>query len=179
MFAMRLIGGYRIFWSTITPTVCGRLQTLSAPEFCGVTDFPGHCGEGTGGIWDLWPIKNPARPHPLEDTDRLCRPVQINEQTERVALVSFLHKDDRGPEALWLELFLARELGQEDRSPLADWAQMLQTAKDDASKEAVLCLNFGGVTPDEIACFKSQKKLVTTDIALVVRPRAIPRSHND
>jgi hypothetical protein len=173
MFAMRLEGGYRMFWSTIMPTVCGRLHTLSAPKFCGAADFPGFCGEGTRGMWDLWPIKNPARPHPLEDAERLCRPVRITERTQQIALVSFLHKDDRGPEAVWLELFLAREPGQDGRSLLDDWAQTLQAAKDDASKEAVLRLNLGNVTPDEIACFKSQNKLVTTDFALEVRPRSV------
>jgi hypothetical protein len=171
MFAMRLEGGYRMFWSAITPMECGRLQTLSAPEFCSAADFPGPCGEGTRGIWDLWPIKNPARPHPLQDADRLCRPVRITKQTQRVALISFLHKDDRGPEAVWLELFLANEIGPDGRSPLGDWAQMLRTAKDDASKEAVLRLNLGNVTPDDLACFKSQKKLFTTDVTLEVRPR--------
>ena len=81
----------------------------------------------------------------------------ITEQTPRVALVSFLLKDARGPEELRLELFLTSELGQDGRSPLDDWAQILLTAKDDTNKEAVLCVNLGNVTPEEIACFKSKK----------------------
>jgi hypothetical protein len=80
---------------------------------------------------------------------------------------------------IWLELFLASELRQDGSSPLDDWAQMLRTAKDDASKKAVLRLNLANVTPDEIACFKSQKKLVITDLALEVRRRAIEGSRDD
>ena len=172
IFALRLEGGYRMFWSTITPTACGRLQTLSVPAFCSGTDFPGLCGEGTRGIWDLWPIKNPARPHPLEDADRLCRPITITEQTQRLALVSFLHQDGRSQEYIWIEVFLTGEPGPDGRSPLDDWAQMLRAAKDDASQEVVLRLNLGNITPNDIAGFKSQKKLVATDLALEVRLRA-------
>jgi hypothetical protein len=172
IFTLRLEGGYRMFWSTITPTECGRLQTLAVPAFCSDADFPGLCGEGTRGIWDLWPIKNPARPHPLEDTDRLCRPITITEQTQRLALVSFLHKEGNSRECIWVELFLAGALGPDSRSPLDDWARILRAAKDDASQEAVLRLNLGNVTPNEVAGFKSQKKLVVADLALELRPRA-------
>ena len=173
MFEMRLEGGYRMFWSTITPTVCGRLQTLAAPKFCRAADFPGHCGEGTRGIWDLWAIDNPARPHPFEEADRLCRPVQIAARTPRVALISFQHATGNSPEHLWLELFLsASELGQNGRSALEDWAEVLRTTTDDPNKEAALRLNLGIVTADETAGFKLQKKLVTTDLALEIRPRA-------
>jgi hypothetical protein len=35
-----------------------------------------------------------------------------------------------------------------------------------------LSLNLGDVTPGEIAAFRAQKKLVTSDLALEVRPRA-------
>ena len=169
MFEVRLIGGYRMFWSTITPTVCGRLVTRAVPEFCRAADFPGHCGDGTRGIWDLWPIDNPARPHPLKEADRLCRAVPIHAQTPRVALISFLDKDSHGHQWLWLELFLsATELGESGRSPFEDWAEILRTAKDDVSKEAVLRLNLGVVTPSEIAGFGSQKKLITTDLTLEV-----------
>jgi hypothetical protein len=179
MLEVRLEGGYRMFWTTITPKECGRLQTLSAPALCSDTDFPGFCSAGARGIWDLWPIKNPARPHPLEDADRLCRPIKITEQTQRLALVSFVHKDGRSPEYLWIELFLASEPGPDGRSPLDDWAQVVRATKDDASKEVVLRLNLRNVTPDEIACFKSQKKLVATDLALEVRPRANQDSRSD
>jgi hypothetical protein len=172
MFTMRLGDGYRMFWSTITPTECGRLQTLSVPEFCHGVDFPGTCGEGTRGIWDLWPIINPLRPHPLEDADRLCRPIRVPEQTPQIALISFLHKDERSAEALWLEVFLASEPGEGGRSPLGDWTERLQATKNDPSQEAVVRLNLGDVAPDEIACFKSQKKLFTTDISLEIRPRS-------
>jgi len=33
-------------------------------------------------------------------------------------------------------------------------------------------LEFGNLTPEEIAGFKAQKKLVTSDLTLEVRPRA-------
>jgi hypothetical protein len=172
MFEMRLEGGFRMFWSTITPTVCGNLLTMAAPEFCRAADFPGHCGDGTRGIWDLWPIDNAGRPHPLEEADRFCRPLRITDRTRGIALISFLHKDDHG--WLWLELFLSRsELERNGRSAFEDWAQILRTTKDDLNKEAVLRLNLGIVTPDEIDGFRSKKKIVTTDLTLEVRPRAV------
>ena len=174
MFEMRLEGGYRMFWSTITPTVCGRLQTILTPEFCRAADFPWHCGENTRGIWDLWPIDNPARPHPLEEVDRLCRRLQITPRTPRVALISLQHEDDHRLPWLWIELFLsATELGDDGRSAFEDWVEILQSTKDDQNKEAVLRLNLGIVTPDEIAGFKSQTKLATTDLTLEVRSRPL------
>ena len=173
LFEMRLEGGYRLFWSTIAPTVCGRLQIITAPGFCRVADFPGHCGEGARGIWDLWPTDNPARPHPLDEADRLCRPVQVTARTPRIALISFQHADDHNREWLLLELFLsATELVQNGRSAFEDWAEILRTTKDDPNKEVALRLNVGVVTPEEIAGFRSQKKLVATDLTLEVRSRA-------
>ena len=171
MFEMRLQGGYRMFWSTITPAVSGRLRTLSAPAFCRTSGFFGHCGDGTPGIWDLWPIDNPARPHPFDEQDRLCRPVRLTSRTPGVALISLL-QDDQGPGSLWLELFLSTtEPGQSGCSVFEDWAEILRTAKDDISKAAIVHLNTGIITPGEIAGFKSQKKLVTADLTLEVRRR--------
>jgi hypothetical protein len=172
MFEMRLDGGYRMFWSTITPTVCGRLQTMVAPTFGGAADFPGHCGEGTRGLWDLWPIDNPARPHPLEEADRLCRPVHVTAQTPRVALISFQHAAGNKPAWLWLEMFLSTAArGRDGRSELDDWADILRTTKDDPDKEAILRLDLGVVAADEIAGFKAEKKLVASELTLEVRPR--------
>jgi hypothetical protein len=172
MFEMRLAGGYRMFWSTITPTVCGRLQTTAAPAFCRDADFAGLCGEGTPGIWDLWPIDNPARPHPLEEADQMCRPVHLAAQTPRIALISVQPADSNRPAWLWLELFAsATETGPDGRSALEAWAEILRAAKDDPSQDAIVRLDLGAVTPDEIAGFRSHKKLVTTDITLEVRPR--------
>ena len=174
MFEMRLEGGYRMFWSTITPTVCGRLHTLLAPAFCQADDFPKHCGAGTRGVWDLWPIDNPARPHPLKEVDRLCRPLQITDRTSRVAVISLQHEDAGRAQWLWIELFLsATEPGFHGHSVLDDWVDILRSAKDDLSKEAIVRLSLGIVTPDEIAGFKLGKKLVTTDFSLKVRPRSM------
>jgi hypothetical protein len=55
----------------------------------------------------------------------------------------------------------------------------LQRASRIVSIEAVLRLNLADVTPDKIACFKSQEKLVTTDLALELRPRAIQKPRGD
>ncbi|HEY2229738.1 MAG TPA: hypothetical protein VGI22_18770 [Xanthobacteraceae bacterium] len=38
---MRLQGGNRAFWSTITPPVCGHMRTKAVPEFCRGPDFVG------------------------------------------------------------------------------------------------------------------------------------------
>ena len=170
MFEMRLQGGFRMFWSTITPTVCGHLHTIAAPGFCRDVGLLRHCGDRMPGIWDLWPIDNPSRPHPFDESDRLCRPVNLTGRTPGIALISF--QQEHGPGSLWVELFLsATEPGHNGRSVFEDWAEILSTAKDDIYKDAVLRLNAGIVTPDEIAGFKSQKKLVTADLTLEVRPR--------
>jgi hypothetical protein len=166
---MRLQGGYRSFWSTITPTVYGRSRTMMAPEFFRDADFFGITADPTVGIWDLWPIDNPARPHPLKQTDQLCRPVRMTSRTPGVALISFLQQQDG---ALWVELFLSTtETVESGLSAFDDWVQILRAGKDDFAKDIVLRLNLGAVTPDEIAGFGSQKKLVTTDLALEIRPR--------
>jgi hypothetical protein len=83
-FEMPLQAGHRVFWSTINPTACGHLRTKAAPEFCLGPDFAGPTADMTKGYWDLWPIDNPARPHPLEETKRLCRPVRITARTPAV-----------------------------------------------------------------------------------------------
>ncbi len=119
----------------------------------------------------MWPIKNPARPHPLEDLELLCRPVWITGQTQRVALISYRHKDGRSPEWLWLELFLAGD-PEDEGSPVADWARMIRNALDDISKEAVVSITLADMMPSDLACFKQQKKLWTTDVTLEVRSRA-------
>ena len=69
-------------------------------------------------------------------------------------------------------LISARELAQNGRSALEDWAEVLRTTKDDPNKEAALRLNLGIITADEIVGFKLQKKLVATDLKLEIRPRA-------
>jgi len=177
MFEMRLEGGYRMFWSTITPTVCGRLKTLATPDFCHAADVPKYCGQGARGLWDLWPIDNPARPHPLDEIDKLCRRVQITAQVSRVALISLLQDDDHSPRWLWIELFFsATDLGPNGQSTFEEWAEILRIAKDDMNTEVVLRMDLGSITPDEISGFKSQKKLATTDVTLEVRPIAVRTS---
>lgn len=170
---LRLLGGYRMWWSTITPTVAGHLKVVAAPEFFRVLDFPWQAAAGLGGHWDLWPIDNPARPHPLEEVDQLTREVQITERTLGVALTSLQLDDDKRTGWLWVELFLSEtEPTQHGCSLCQDWAHILRTSKDDAGQEAVLRLKFGDLTREEIAGFKEQKKLVTSDLTLEVRPRA-------
>jgi hypothetical protein len=168
IFEMQLQGGDRFFWGTITPTVCGRSRTMAMPDFFLDADFSGITTDRTAGLWDLWPIDNPARPHPLKETDQFCRPVRVTSRTPGVALISFLQAD----KFLWVQLFLSTtETVESGLSVFDDWVQILQTGKDDISKEIVLRLNLGVVTPEEIAGFGSEKKLVTTDLTLEVRPR--------
>ena len=170
-FEVRLLGGFRLFWSTITPAVSGHLRSITVPEFCHSAGLFGRCGEGTPGTWDIWPINNLARPNPLEEADRLCRPVKIAHRTSGVALISF-QQDDHEPGALWLELFLSTtEPGPSGCSVFEEWVGILRNAKDDIEKEVVLRLTLGNITPEEIAGFKSQKKLVTTNLTLEIRPR--------
>ena len=63
LLELRLVGGYRMWWSTITPIVAGHLKVVTAPEFFRILDFPWQPAEGLGGHSDLWPIDNP-RPTP-------------------------------------------------------------------------------------------------------------------
>ena len=46
---LRLVGGYRMWWSTITPIVAGHLKVVAAPEFFRVLDFPWQPAQGLGG----------------------------------------------------------------------------------------------------------------------------------
>jgi hypothetical protein len=170
---IRLQGGYRMWWSTITPIVAGHLKLLHEPEVLLGADFPSHPAEGMGGHWDLWPIDNPARPHPLKEIDRLTREVHINAQTMGVALLSLQRDADKRSDWLWVEMFLSEtEPAQNGRTVCEDWAHILRASKDDISQEVVLKLTFSGLTPDEIAGFREQKKLVTSDFALEVRLRS-------
>ena len=169
-FEVRLLGGFRLFWSTITPAVSGHLRSITVPEFCHSAGLFGRCGEGTPGTWDIWPINNLARPNPLEEADRLCRPVKIAHRTSGVALIS-LRQEVGEPGAFWLELFLSTtEPGQGGGSVFEDWVRILSKAKDDIFQEVVLRLNVGNITQEEIAGFKSQKKLVTANLALEILP---------
>ena len=179
MFEMRLEGGKRFFFSAVSPSAFGRLVTLRVPGFCEADDFPGRCGDGTRGIWDVWPIDDQAREARFREHS-LCRPVQLAERTAGAALISFLHRDERQEEALWVELYLSTtEIAKSGLSVLDDWVQILKSTKDDLNREAVLSLNLGDLAPAELDCFKSQKKLVVTDIALDVRPRAIQWRRDD
>ena len=168
----RLEGGSRVFWTTITPTACGCLTVLSMPDFCRPDSVPVFSSERAGGHWDLWPIDNPARPNPLNERDLLCRPIQVTDRTLGLALISLQQNDDDSPRRLWIELFLStKEPAQNGRTVVEDWAEILRLNKDATSSQTVLRLTLGAVTPGEIACFKSHKKLVTFDLALEVRPR--------
>lgn len=169
---LRLLGGYRMWWTTITPIVAGHLKVFDVPEFFRAIDSPWQPAEDLGGHWDLWPIDNPARPHPLKEVDQLTREVQINERTLGVALISLQLDDDKKTGWLWVELFLSEtEPAQNGRSVCQDWNHILRTCKDDANQEALLRLQFGDLTPEEIAGFRGQKKLVTSDLTLEVRAR--------
>src|SRR6476659_2684199 len=129
---LRLLGGYRMWWTTITPIVAGQLKVVDAPEFFRDVDFPWQPAEGTGGNWDLWPIENPARPHPLRALDQLTREVQITARTLGIALISLQRDEDKRTGWLWLELFLSEtEPTQNGCSVCQDWAHILQTSKDD------------------------------------------------
>lgn len=167
-----LHSGYRMWWSTITPTVAGHLKVLTPPDFFRDLDAPWQSGEPLGGHWDLWPIDNPARPHPLKEVNELTREVHITTRTLGVALASLQVDDDKRTGWLWVEVFLSEtEPAQHGGTLCEDWASILTKAKNDASQEAVLRLNFSGSLPAEIAAFKCRKKLVTSDMLLEVRAR--------
>jgi hypothetical protein len=169
---LRLLGGYRMWWSTITPIVAGHLKVVAAPDFFRALDFPWQPADGLGGHWDLWPIDNPARPHPLTEVNQLTREVQITARTLGVALISLQLDEDKSAGWLWVELFLSEtEPAQNSCSLCLDWAQILRASKDDAGQEALLKLKFGDLTPEELTGFRGQKKLVTNDLTLTVRPR--------
>ena len=61
---LRLVGGYRMWWTTITPILAGHLKVVTAPEFFRVIDFLWQPAKGLGGHWDLWPIRQSC-PTPL------------------------------------------------------------------------------------------------------------------
>jgi hypothetical protein len=90
-------------------------------------------------------------------------------RTPGVALISYLHE----ARVLFVEFFLSTiEIVENGLSPFEDWVQILKGAMNDVSQQAVLRLDFGPVTPEEVAGLRSEKKLVTTDLTLEIRPRA-------
>src|SRR3977135_1423855 len=168
---LKLRGGCRMGWNTITPIAAGHLSIVSVPRFFRGLDFPWHPAEAMGGHWDLWSIDNLARPNPLKEIDRLTREIHTTARTLGVALISLQLDDDKRTGWLWVELFLSdTEPAQSGRSVCQDWAHILPTSKDDESQEAVLRLTFGELTPEEIAGFRGQKKIVTSNLELEVRP---------
>ena len=175
MFEIRLGGGYRMFWSTITPSVSGCLDVLAAPDFCRSFVDAGFSRKASG-HWDLWPFENPARPNPLELSEQLCRPVQITNRTLGVALISLQYDDDHNHPWFWVELFLSTlEPAHGGRSVFEDWVEITRSNKDDVNKDIVLRLSLGDIKPGDVTCFKSRKKLVTSDLFLEIRPRRVPR----
>ena len=103
----------------------------------------------------------------------MTREVQITARTLGVALISLQLDEDKRAGWLWLELFLSEtEPAQNSCSLCQDWAHILRSSKDDAGQEALLRLKFGDLTREEIAGFRGQKKLVTRDLTLEVRPCA-------
>jgi hypothetical protein len=179
MFELRLEGRKRYFFSPV-PTVFGHLRALRVPEFCTGADFPGRCGEGTHGIWDAWPIDDVTRFQHLGPERGLCRPVKISARTPGVALISFLRRNEREDEALWVELFLSTtEPGQNGRSVFEDWVQILRAAKEDLNSDTILRLDFPHLSAGEFEGFKSQQKLATTSLALEVRPRPVQWARDD
>jgi hypothetical protein len=72
----------------MVPTIAGHLNVLHPPDQLRHIDFHWRPVGALKGTWDLWPIDNPARPHPLKDVSELARPVRITPRTLGVALVS-------------------------------------------------------------------------------------------
>lgn len=172
-----LDGGYRLWWSTITPAVAGRLSVIELPKMFDGIDFRWRPIGGLGGGWDVWPIANLARPNPLSEVDRLSRQVRPGPRTLGVALISLQTDGDAAtsPDTgwLWIELFLSEtEPAQDGRTVFEDWVHILRETKDSETRQAVLTLDLGDVRPDELIGFADRKKLVTSRIELSVRPRA-------
>ena len=150
----------------------GRLQVLNAPEFYHSTVIPSFTEDATPGIWDLWPINNLLRPHPLQESDRLTRPVQVSARTTGIALISLLQDNTGRSDGLWIEMFLSQaEPAHHGRTLCEDWAHIISSAKDDQSQAVILGLELKHLTPKDIAGFKSYKKLITSDMTLDLRKR--------
>ena len=104
----------------------------------------------------------------------MTREVQITARTLGVALISLQLDDDKTTGWLWVQIFFFPRL-----SPLKTAAHCVKTGPVFCealgmmqAKEALLRLTFGDLTGEEIAGFRGQKKLVTHDLTLEVRPRA-------
>jgi hypothetical protein len=172
------LGGGKVFHIGFLPGILGRLTIMKAPDFAAAGDFPHYARAGWGerGAWNLRPIDDQARDVTFKTARLLCRPVTVTERTPGIGFIG-IEDSDR---SVHVDVYLStREFSANGLSVYEDWTQIVSEAKDDPHRDVLLAMNFGAVTAEEIADFKSGKALTTTDIGLTVRPRASPFPRDD
>ena len=112
----------------------------------------------------------------MADARKGCRPIVLTDATPGVGLVS-LHSG-RQPFILDIRLS-AREISADGPSVYEDWLGIVRAAKDDLNAEALLRLDFGEATAQEIDRFEAGGIFATTNIELTVRPRLVQWSRDD
>ena len=152
-------------------------RILSSPEFCRDPKLARYFDEQAKAQWGLAPIDSTAR-REFADAASLVRLVDSDAVTSGVG---FIHISG-GHQCVFADLCLpADNVGATGLSTFEDWLRILRATKDDLNQEALLRLDFAPdrLQESDIAAFRIGKRLATTDVELVVRPRVIQWTRND
>jgi hypothetical protein len=175
-FEFRLEGGKVFHIGYLPPGERGGLTVTHVPDFCRPPQFPASVCEGGKGTWYIGALDEHARRSILTDSQRGCRSLELSDARPGVGIVSL--SDYRVP--FNLDVYLStREISAGGLSLCEDWMRIVKAAKDDLNVEALLRLDLGEVTPQEIECFSTGRNLASSDIELVVQPRLVQWSRDD
>jgi hypothetical protein len=177
VFEMRLEGGKSFGFGPPRPGDCGLARILRAPEFCRDPELARYFHEQAKAQWGLSPIDETAR-RSFSDESRLARLVDLRAVTKGIGFIEV----SGGYQCLFVEVSLpTTNFASTGLSTFEDWLRILRATKDDLNQEALLRLSFAQdqMQDSDIAAFKAGKRLVTTDVELQVRPRAIQWTRDD
>ena len=176
-FDFRLGGGVSFAFGPPRPGDGGIAQILHAPDFCNAPELARYFDPGAKAQWDFAPIDSTARRRFATEVS-LERVSDIDVVTHGVGFIYF----SGGYQCVFVELCLpTNNTGSSGLSTFDDWLRIVQAAKDDQNREALLRLNFAPhqLQVADVAAFKTGNRFATTDIELHVRLRAFQWSRDN
>ena len=177
VFEFRLEGGVSVGFGPPRPGDGGMARILGVCNFCRGPELARYFDDNAKAQWSLAPIDIAVR-RAFADDARLAQVIDISGLSKGVGFIEVNEGYGCVFVELWLPMTNIRRTGM---STFEDWLRLIRATKDDLNREALLRLSF---TPDQlrlsdIAAFKSGKRLATTDVELVVRPRVIQWTRDD